>query len=205
MVDNDRRTALAHMQAAAVLFADPVKAGYAAQLEVEQVDDAWVAISRYHIFCINYAASWLADLWLWLSVRCWKVGKTAREDLPDPRVGLPAEANLLVMDQVGAVAKGQWSPAQAAVIRKALAGEMPMTLWNLQNGWRASLLQAQDAENPDKGKILVEEDGEVRIAERAEPPEPAAAEGPIVVGEPPKRKKKIKVTVKKRKPRKGKK
>jgi len=207
MTDAEKQKAsLAHMQAAAVVFADPEKAGHAAQLEVETVDDAWVSISKHHMFCINYPATWLADLWLWLSVRCWKMGKAAREDLPDPREGLPGEVKLDVMDQVGSVQKGQWSPAQAAVIRKALAGEMPMTLWNLQNGWRATLLQRQDAENPDKGKVLVEEDGQVRTTERGEPPKPGEApEGSaIVAGEPPKRKKKLKVKIKKPKPRKKK-
>jgi hypothetical protein len=200
-----RRKAMALMQAAAVLFADPNKPGYAAQLDVETVDGAWPAIGRYHLFSINYPASWLAELWLWLSVRCWKLGKRAREDLPDPREGLPKVTRGLVMDQVGEVSQGQWSPAQAATIRKALAGEMPLPLWQMQNSWRSAMAQGQ-GDNPETGKVLVSDtplSPKVRTTERGEPPEPGAPqEGPaILVGEPPKRKKRIKVTVRKRKAR----
>jgi hypothetical protein len=189
-----RRKAMSLMQAAAVLFADPNKPGYAAQLDVETVDGAWPAIGRYHLFSINYPASWLAELWLWLSVRCWKLGKKAREDLPDPREGLPKAVPGLVMDRVETVSQGQWSPAQAATIRKALAGEMPLPLWQMQNSWRSAMAQGQ-GDNPETGKVLV--------SDTPLSPEPGAPqEGPaILVGEPPKRKKRIKVTVRKRKAR----
>jgi hypothetical protein len=197
--------ARAHIQAAAVTFADPVKSGMAAQLEAETVDDAWVTVSRYHRFCVNSSTPWLGELWLWLAVRCWKQGKVAREDLPDPREGLPPETKADVMDQVASVAKGQWSPSQAAIIRKALRGEMPMSLWNLQNAWRASLLQKQDAPNPDAGKVLVEEDGKVRTTERAEPPElPPVGAVMIDPDQAPKPKKRIRVKVRRPKPRKKK-
>lgn len=189
-----RAKALAHIQAATVVFADAELSGRAAVLDQSVVDDWWPAISRYHLFCVHHPPDkpWLADLWLWLSVRCWKMSAVVRQDLPDPRKGLPKASNELVMDQVGEIQKGQWSPAQAATIRKALAGEMPASLWSMAQSWRARLVQSQSkADEEAKGMLLVSESPTGQVVKTVDSVKSA-------------KRKKIKVRVRRPKPRKKK-
>ena len=208
MSDEERKLraqaeALVHIQAAIVSFAQEGNPGSVSDLDVATVDDLAVSVSRYTSFCIYPPSSkpYLADIWLWLAARCWKMGKKARDLLADPRVGLPGASRELLMDQVTEVAKGQWSPAQAAIIRKALSGEMPLRIWQLAQGWRSMFTSKQKETEAQRGKVLVEEDGQVRTTERGDPNAPPPDGTPIMAegAQRPTRKKKIRVKIKKRK------
>lgn len=210
--------ALLRIKAAVVILSDPNRVeGAATHLESDVYDVQAGYVQKFARFCIQHPMDkpWLPNAWLWLAARCWKMGGAeARELVDDPRDGLPETASKIVMDDINPVKKGEWSPAQANVIRKALRGEVPPSLWNMSQGWRAEFAKIDHTKTA--GNVLIEdpESGAVRESEQLTEEEradvPLESTGTVILapGEKPptpkKPKKKLRFKVRKPKARKKK-